>query len=65
MADHSAKGAIDPPLPHRLDPFYPQAITSVGSVTQRTDFRAPHQPRSQNISEYAGIAFPYPVADPH
>ncbi|QHB34511.1 hypothetical protein F0T03_21655 [Yersinia canariae] len=33
MADHSAKGAIDPPLPHRLDPFYPQAITSVESVT--------------------------------
>ncbi|EKN5073060.1 hypothetical protein DVP60_13260 [Yersinia enterocolitica] len=41
MADHSAKGGIDPPLPHRLDPFYPQAITSAGSVTWRTAFRAP------------------------
>ncbi|PNM20502.1 hypothetical protein A6J65_017645 [Yersinia enterocolitica] len=58
MADHSAKGAIDPPLPHRLDPFYPQAITSAGSVTWCTAFRAPQQPRSARISEYNGITFP-------
>lgn len=25
MTDHSANGARDPPLHHRLDPFYPQA----------------------------------------
>ncbi|PHZ27766.1 hypothetical protein CS533_09560 [Yersinia bercovieri] len=59
MADHSAKGAIDPPLPHRLDPFYPQGITSAGSVTQRTAFRAPHRQRSRNISDYTGSTFPF------
>jgi len=28
MTDHSAIRARDPPLPHRLDPFYPQAAAS-------------------------------------
>jgi hypothetical protein len=27
MADHNPIRARDPPLPHRLDPFYPQAKT--------------------------------------
>lgn len=39
MADHNAKGAIDPLLPHRLDPFYPQAVTFAMSVTQHIGFR--------------------------
>ncbi|QCR37748.1 hypothetical protein C1N62_17585 [Nissabacter sp. SGAir0207] len=29
MADHNAIRERDPPLPHRLDPFYPQVLFSL------------------------------------